>query len=152
MAKKKLKIGVLFGGKSAEHEISIRSAENVIKALNKKKYRVIPVKINKNGKFSFSIISKMEMLGSWSTGWPDSNYIVSQFEGLQNKLGAGTKLLYAYGCGIEDSSRNRFDEAIKHYEKFIKIINSYASNILCYRYNSSDTVLQIKQSRWFTRF
>ena len=57
--------------------------------------------------------SKIEMLGSWSTGWPDSNYIVSQFEGLQNKLGAGTKLLYAYGCGIEDSSRNGFDEAIR---------------------------------------
>lgn len=54
----------------------------------------------------------MEMLGFWSTGWPDSNYIVSQFEGLQNKLGTGTKLLYARGCGIEDSSRNGFDEAI----------------------------------------
>ncbi|MDB5200108.1 MAG: beta-glucosidase-like glycosyl hydrolase [Chitinophagaceae bacterium] len=56
--------------------------------------------------------SKMEMLGFWSTGWPDSNYIVSQFEGLQNKLGTGAKLLYARGCGIEDSSRNGFDEAI----------------------------------------
>ena len=57
--------------------------------------------------------SKMEMLGFWSTGWPDSNYIVSQFEGLQNKVGAGTTLLYARGCGIEDSSRNGFDEAIR---------------------------------------
>lgn len=57
--------------------------------------------------------SKMEMLGFWSTGWPDSNYIVSQFEGLQNKLGTGTNILYARGCGIEDSSRNGFEEAIK---------------------------------------
>lgn len=56
---------------------------------------------------------KMEMLGFWSTGWPDSNYIVSQWEGLQNKVGADTKLLYAPGCGIEDSSRNGFDEAVK---------------------------------------
>jgi len=55
---------------------------------------------------------KMEMLGFWSTGWPDSNYIVSQFEGLQNKLGTGAKLLYARGCGIEDSSRAGFAEAI----------------------------------------
>lgn len=61
--------------------------------------------------------SKMEMLGFWSIGWPDSNYIVSQFEGLQNKLGSGAKLLYAYGCGIEDSSRNGFDEAVAAAQK-----------------------------------
>ena len=67
---------------------------------------------------------KMEMLGFWSTGWPDSNYIVSQFEGLQNKLGAGTKLLYAHGCGIEDSSHNGFDEAIATAQKADVVIIS----------------------------
>ena len=35
MQKKKLKIGVLFGGKSAEHEVSLRSAENIFNALDK---------------------------------------------------------------------------------------------------------------------
>jgi beta-glucosidase len=55
---------------------------------------------------------KMQMLGFWSTEWPDSNYIVSQYEGLQNKLGSATKILYAKGCGIEDSSRAGFDEAL----------------------------------------
>jgi D-alanine-D-alanine ligase len=62
MSKKKLKIGVLFGGKSAEHEVSISSARNVIKALDKKKYQVIPIKINKNGKFAFSILQKMDVV------------------------------------------------------------------------------------------
>lgn len=56
--------------------------------------------------------SKMQMLGFWSTDWPDSNYIVSQFEGIQNKLGPNTKLLYVQGCDIEDSSRSGFTEAI----------------------------------------
>ena len=55
---------------------------------------------------------KKQMLGFWSTEWPDSNYIVSQWEGLQNKLGPSTKIIYASGCGIEDSSRAGFDEAI----------------------------------------
>ena len=72
--------------------------------------------------------SKMEMLGSWSTGWPDSNYIVSQFEGLQNKLGEGAKLLYAYGCGIEDSSRTGFDEAVATAQKADVIIISIGEN------------------------
>ncbi|NMH28648.1 glycoside hydrolase family 3 N-terminal domain-containing protein [Flavobacterium silvaticum] len=42
----------------------------------------------------------------------DSTYIVSQWEGLQNKVGKNTKLLYAKGCGISDMSKAGFDEAI----------------------------------------
>jgi beta-glucosidase len=53
-----------------------------------------------------------ENLGFWSIEFPDSNYIVSQWQGIQNKLGSSTKLLYAQGCGIEDSSRAGFAEAI----------------------------------------
>lgn len=57
---KRLKIGVLFGGKSAEHEVSLESAKNVIKALDKNKYQVIPIKIGRDGKFDFSIIKKVD--------------------------------------------------------------------------------------------
>ena len=49
--KKKLKIGVLFGGKSAEHEVSLQSAKNVIEALDRNKYEVVPIGINKDGKW-----------------------------------------------------------------------------------------------------
>lgn len=48
---KKIKIGVLFGGKSAEHEVSLRSAENVINALDKNKYEVVLIGIDKTGKW-----------------------------------------------------------------------------------------------------
>ncbi|HJW16192.1 MAG TPA: beta-glucosidase BglX, partial [Flavisolibacter sp.] len=53
-----------------------------------------------------------ENLGFWSIEFPDSNYIVSQWQGIKNKLGASTKLLYAQGCGIEDTSRSGFAEAV----------------------------------------
>jgi len=59
---KKLKIGVLFGGKSAEHEVSIMSAKNVIRALNKSKYKITPIKINKAGKFDFNIFKKIDVI------------------------------------------------------------------------------------------
>ena len=62
MIKKKLKIGILFGGKSAEHEVSINSASNVIKALNKNKYKIFPIKIAKNGKFDINFIKKMDVI------------------------------------------------------------------------------------------
>lgn len=51
MIKKKLKVALIYGGKSAEHDISIQSARNVADALDKKKYEVIPFKIGRNGNF-----------------------------------------------------------------------------------------------------
>ncbi len=62
MTKKKLKIGVLFGGKSAEHEVSLASAKNVIAALDKSKYQIIPIKIPKIGIFNFSLIKKVDVV------------------------------------------------------------------------------------------
>ncbi len=42
----------------------------------------------------------------------DSTYIVSQWEGLENKVGKNTKLLYAKGCGIQSDDKTGFQEAI----------------------------------------
>jgi len=44
-------VGVVFGGRSGEHEISIRSASAVIEAIDQKKYEVIPIAITKEGKW-----------------------------------------------------------------------------------------------------
>ncbi len=49
--KKKLRVAVLFGGKSAEHEISLISARNVVEAIDKKKYEVVLIGIDKKGKW-----------------------------------------------------------------------------------------------------
>lgn len=46
---KKLRIGVIFGGRSGEHEISIRSARSVIEAMDASKYEVVPIAITKTG-------------------------------------------------------------------------------------------------------
>lgn len=47
----KIKVGILFGGKSAEHEVSLQSAKNVVDAIDKKKYEPILIGINKQGKW-----------------------------------------------------------------------------------------------------
>lgn len=46
-----LNVGILFGGKSAEHEISIQSAKNIVEALDKKKYRPVLLYIDQNGRW-----------------------------------------------------------------------------------------------------
>ncbi len=48
---KKIRVGILFGGKSAEHEISLLSAKNVVAALDPNKYKVVLVGIDKNGEW-----------------------------------------------------------------------------------------------------
>jgi beta-glucosidase len=53
-------------------------------------------------------------LGFWSMEWPDdSSTIVTQWQGIQNKVGDATKLLYAKGCNINDSTKEGFAEAIE---------------------------------------
>jgi D-alanine-D-alanine ligase len=48
---KKIRIGVIFGGRSGEHEVSVRSARSVIDAIDKSKYEVVPIAITKEGKW-----------------------------------------------------------------------------------------------------
>ena len=48
---KKLRVGVLFGGRSGEHEVSLLSAASVANAINKDKYEVVPIGITKEGRW-----------------------------------------------------------------------------------------------------
>ncbi|HYE24704.1 MAG TPA: D-alanine--D-alanine ligase [Clostridia bacterium] len=48
---KKIRVGVLFGGRSGEHEVSLLSAASVLKAIDKKKYEVVPIGITKQGRW-----------------------------------------------------------------------------------------------------
>ena len=47
----KLKVGILFGGRSGEHEVSLLSAASVLNAINKTKYEVVPIGITKEGRW-----------------------------------------------------------------------------------------------------
>jgi D-alanine-D-alanine ligase len=51
--KKKLRVAILFGGKSAEHEISVISARNIVAAMDKSKYDIVSIGIDKQGRWVF---------------------------------------------------------------------------------------------------
>jgi D-alanine-D-alanine ligase len=55
----KIKIGIIFGGRSGEHEISVRSAKTVIEKIDKGKYEVVPIAISKEGNW----LNPVESLG-----------------------------------------------------------------------------------------
>src|ERR1700694_4644691 len=47
----KLRVGILFGGRSGEHEVSLLSAASVVNAIDKTKYEVVPIGITKDGRW-----------------------------------------------------------------------------------------------------
>jgi D-alanine-D-alanine ligase len=48
---KKLRIGILFGGRSGEHEVSLLSAASILKSIDQTKYEVVPIGIDKQGRW-----------------------------------------------------------------------------------------------------
>lgn len=47
----KQRVGIVFGGKSAEHEVSLQSAKNILEAIDKNKYDVVLLGIDKQGEW-----------------------------------------------------------------------------------------------------
>jgi len=70
MAGKKLRVGVLFGGRSGEHEVSLLSAASVLKAIDRTKYDVVPIGISKEGHWLTSRESQKLLNGDGVAGNP----------------------------------------------------------------------------------
>lgn len=91
IAKKQL--AVIFGGQSGEHEVSLRSANQVMSALNKDRYEIIPIAITKSG--------------HWLVGEKGRNYLENNLEKANQEGGV--------------SSDNSFESNSKFPEKFSTI-------------------------------
>ena len=46
-----IKLGVIYGGKSTENEVSVKSAKSILENINKDKYDIYPIYIDKNGEW-----------------------------------------------------------------------------------------------------
>src|SRR5437763_4249432 len=51
MAKRRIRLGVIFGGRSGEHDVSLMSAAGILNAVDKEKYEVVPIGITRAGKW-----------------------------------------------------------------------------------------------------
>jgi D-alanine-D-alanine ligase len=66
---KKIRVGVLFGGRSAEHEVSLQSAKNIIAAIDTNKYEVVLIGIDKKGRWHLNEESRF-LLAATKSGLP----------------------------------------------------------------------------------
>ncbi|MEO8637360.1 MAG: D-alanine--D-alanine ligase [Candidatus Taylorbacteria bacterium] len=113
--KKKIKVGILFGGKSAEHEVSVRSARNVLEAMDKSKYEPVLIGIDKKGRWHMSADSKAllhrKSLESGEVSNSDSVALVNEGSGkltgytnLQNEISVDVVFPILHGPFGEDGT------------------------------------------------
>lgn len=102
---------------NAEHAKAARDIARKSIVLLKNKNQLLPISKNtKTIAFIGPLVKAVKQnKGFWDVELPgnDSSFIVSQWEGLKNKVGNRSKLLYAKGCDIEGNSKAGFAEAVK---------------------------------------
>src|ERR1700729_429501 len=62
--KKRLRVGILFGGRSGEHEVSLLSAASILNAIDRTKYEVVPIAITKQGQWLTSTAAANLLAGN----------------------------------------------------------------------------------------
>ncbi len=75
MAKAKIRVGILFGGRSGEHEVSLLSAASVLNAIDKNKYEVVPIGITKEGRWLTAEHAERLLNGNKSAGASPSTHL-----------------------------------------------------------------------------
>ncbi|MDR3652283.1 MAG: beta-glucosidase BglX [Paludibacter sp.] len=99
------------------HPIAARNIARESIVLLKNQHHLLPLsKDTKTIAFIGPLVKAVKQnKGFWDVEVPgtDSSFIVSQWQGLENKVGNKTKLLYAKGCDIDGNNRNGFAEAVK---------------------------------------
>ncbi len=127
--RKKFELGLFddpFRFSNAEREQAALNDPSHVAAARKVAAKSIVLLKNENGLLPLSkstksiafigplVKQKKQNKGFWDVEVPgvDSNFIVSQWEGLQGKIGNTSTLLYAKGCDIEGDDRSGFAEAV----------------------------------------
>jgi D-alanine-D-alanine ligase len=86
---RKLRVGILFGGRSGEHEVSLLSAASILKAIDRKKFDVVPIGITKEGHWLAAADAQNLLEGESSALPPHRREPVGGDTGVARRLRAG---------------------------------------------------------------
>lgn len=167
----KQKLGVIFGGMSTEHDVSIVSGTSILKNLNKEKYEIVPIYIDKKGKwFEYTkpveeikvlavgdtiteikeIINPMEYLKSVDVVFPvlhglygEDGTIQGMLE-LLNKKYVGCKVLASSVCMDKVYAKVIFDKAGIAQAKYM-YIRKYGENYIYIDENFNEKIYSLEK-------
>jgi D-alanine-D-alanine ligase len=108
----KLRVGVIFGGQSGEHEVSLVSAQGIMKAMDREKYEIIPIGITKEGRWLTSgdpmkLLQSPPAKGAWEQGSRGAREQGSKGAEEQRSRGAGERGLVLVNTCTEPSRSRR---------------------------------------------
>jgi len=162
----KINIGVIFGGRSCEHEISVRSAKAVIENIDRSKYAIVPIAISSDGKWlspakSLSLMPEnvQSLLdGTHVTNEPVALIADTNYRGL-SKLGRGADSLpldvvfpVLHGTFGEDGTiQGLLDMADVPYVGCGVLASSCGMDKVVMKKLFADAELPICKYRWFLR-
>ncbi|HEY5499758.1 MAG TPA: glycoside hydrolase family 3 N-terminal domain-containing protein, partial [Bacteroidales bacterium] len=96
-----------------EHRVKAREMGRKSIVLLKNETNLLPLSTNQKIALIGPLAkSKEDMLGFWNIPWPDNSDVVSQFEGIEKRVGK-SHLIYAKGCEVEGNSTAGFAEALE---------------------------------------
>ena len=120
----KLRVGVIFGGESVEHEVSVISAVQAMKNLDEEKYEIIPIYITKNREWytggllrNIEVYSDLELLKKYATNVvlynKDNNFVLQKKTGIKRIINYVDVILpIVHGTNVEDGTLQGFLELI----------------------------------------
>lgn len=120
----KLRVGVIFGGESVEHEVSIISAVQAMKYLDEEKYEVIPIYIGKDREWytggllkNIEIFNDLELLKKYATNVvlynKDNTFVLQKKTGIKRVINYVDLILpVVHGTNVEDGTLQGYLELI----------------------------------------
>ena len=112
----KIKVGVIFGGESVEHEVSIISAIQAMNKINQEKYEIVPIYITKNREWytghmltDIDIFSDLSLIKKYATNvvlyYKDGKYVLQNKKGLKRIVNdIDIVLPVTHGTNVEDGA------------------------------------------------
>jgi D-alanine-D-alanine ligase len=85
MSPQKLRVGVILGGRSGEHEVSLRSAQSVMAAMDQARYEIVPIAIDKQGRWLLGSEAQRVLAESGETpAAPADSSLIPRHESLRS--------------------------------------------------------------------
>lgn len=125
--KNKLNIGLIYGGRSCEHEVSIRSAKSIKENLDKNKYNVVDIYINKKGKNKI-LYSTIDIYFPIIHGTDGEDGKIQGFLEINNKAYVGADVVGSAIGFDKDVQKRLLRDAHLKTAKFVVLRNSYDIN------------------------
>ena len=118
---KKIKVGIIYGGDSCEHEVSLMTADSILKNIDREKFKVVEISVDKQGNFDHKLLDDIDIafLAFHGENYEDGKF--QEFLGAKNIKYSGSGVLASEINMNKDLQKRYFREAGLKTANFITV-------------------------------